>query len=489
MKTLYLLRNRRRFASWCVLLLAAGAQLAGQSEATAPVTPPPASDPRIYQMIEDVSADRIEADIRTLVGVGTRHTMSETESDTRGIGAARRFIKAEFERISEGCGGCLEVSFQSYVQKAGESDRIPRDTEIVNVVAILRGTEHPNRMVIMSGDIDSRVTSGVDSTSDSPGANDNASGMAGVLEAARVLSQYKFPSTIVLTGLSGEEQGLFGGRHMAEVAKDQGWDIVGVLNNDMIGNIHGIDGVIANDTFRVFSEPTPVTESDSDRRRRRFTGGEVDGPSRQLARYVESTTSRYFTNLNAMMIYRLDRFGRGGHHRPFNDAGFAGVRIMETHENYDRQHQDLRTENGVEYGDTIEGVDFQYARRLTGVNVATLASIVWAPPAPSEVALSGAVQPSTTLRWPRVDSSRLAGYKVVWRETTAPQWQFSRWVGDGLDCAVTTPSGNACREFTLKGIVIDNFFFGVTAVGKDGHESPVTFPGPAASVTPPRRRR
>ncbi|MEM6704767.1 MAG: M20/M25/M40 family metallo-hydrolase, partial [Acidobacteriota bacterium] len=401
----------------------------------------------------------------------------------------RRFLKAELERISEDCGGCLEVSFQRYVQKAGEIARVPSDTEIVNVVAILRGTVHPNRHVIMSGDIDSRVSDANDGTSDSPGANDNASGMAGVVEAARVLSRHEFPSTIVLAGLSGEEQGLLGGRHMAEVAKDEEWQIVGVLNNDMIGNIHGIDGVIANDTFRVFSEPTSVTETVAERRRRRFTGGEVDGPSRQLARYVESMTSRYFTNLRALMIYRLDRFGRGGHHRPFNDAGFAGVRIMETHENYNRQHQDLRTENGIDYGDTIDGVDFDYARRLTGVNVATLAALAWAPPAVEELALSGAVQPSTTLRWPRVDSPLVAGYKVVWRDTTAPQWQYSRWVGDGKDCGVETPAGDDCREFTLEGVVIDNFFFGLATVGKDGHESLVKFPGPAPIVTPERRRR
>lgn len=449
---------------------------------------PPASDPRLYELIDAVSAERLEKDVRTLAGFGTRHTLSETESETRGIGAARRFLKAELERISEDCGGCLDVSFQRYTQKAGEFSRVPRDTEIVNVVAVLRGTVHPNRYVVMSGDIDSRVSDANDATSDSPGANDNASGMAGVVEAARVLSRHQFPSTIVLAGLSGEEQGLLGGRHMAEIAKAEGWQIVGVLNNDMIGNIHGIDGVIANDTFRVFSEPTPVTETESERRRRRFTGGEVDGPSRQLARYVESITSRYFTNLRALMIYRLDRFGRGGHHRPFNDAGFAGVRIMETHENYDRQHQDLRTEDGVAYGDTVDGVDFDYARRLTGVNVATLAALAWAPPAPEELALSGAVQPSTTLRWPRVDSPLVAGYKVVWRDTTAPQWQYSRWVGDGDDCSVDVPAGDDCREFTLEGIVIDNFFFGLTAVGKDGHESLVKFPGAAPRVTPERRR-
>jgi hypothetical protein len=253
---------------------------------------------------------------------------------------------------------------------------------------------------------------------------------------------------------------------MAKIAKEQGWRIDAVLNNDMIGNISGVDGVIENSTFRVFSEPTPVTETEQQRRTRRFTGGEVDGPSRQLARYVDRITGMYFLNLEAIMIYRLDRFGRGGHHRPFNDLGFPGVRIMETHENYTRQHQDIRVEDGTHYGDVIEGVDFTYAARLTGVNVATLASLAWAPPAPGNPLIRGAVQPSTTLSWDPVESPTLAGYKLYWRMTTAPQWTHSRYVG-------------RTTEFTLAGMVIDNFLFGVASVGRDGNESVVAFPSPA----------
>ena len=449
---------------------------------------PPAVDTRIYDLIEEVSAERIEADITTLVNFGTRHTMSETESDTRGIGAARRWIKAQYDEISAACGDCLEVYFQRYVQEGDENSRIPVDTEIVNVLAVIRGSVHPNRYVIMSGDIDSRVSDGLDYESDSPGANDNASGMAGAIEAARVLAHHDFGSTIVLVGLSGEEQGLFGGRHMAEVAQAEGWDIAGVLNNDMIGNIEGVDGVIQNNSFRVFSEPTPTTESDQARRMRRFAGGEVDGVSRQLARYVERITDLYMTNLEATMIYRLDRFGRGGHHRPFNDLGFPGVRIMETHENYTRQHQDLRVEGGIAYGDVLDGVNFDYARKLTGVNVASLAALAWAPPRPSEVTIAGAVRPSTTLRWLAVDSPLLAGYKVVWRDTTAPQWQKSRWVGDGAPCSIEVPAGSNCREFTIEGMVIDNYLFGVTSVGHDGNESVVSFPGLSQALTAPRRR-
>ncbi|MDH5381595.1 MAG: M28 family peptidase, partial [Cyclobacteriaceae bacterium] len=296
-----------------------------------------------------------------------------------------------------------------------------------------------------------------------PGANDNASGMAGVIEAARVLSKYKFPGSIVYVGLSGEEQGLYGGKYLAEKAINENWDIAAVLNNDMIGNIEGVDGVIDNSTFRVFSEPTPITETDQERNKRRFYGGEVDGVSRQLARYVHKMTSNYCTNLNAMMIYRLDRFGRGGHHRPFNDAGFPGVRIMETHENYTRQHQDLRVENGIKYGDVIEGVNFDYAAKLTGVNAIVLAGLAWAPTLPKEVKIGGAVQPSTTLAWTKSDDKNLAGYKIYWRETTSPQWQYSRFVG-------------ITEKYTLEGIVIDNYLFGVAAVGKDGNESLVVFP-------------
>ncbi|HCI71553.1 MAG TPA: peptidase M28, partial [Balneola sp.] len=278
------------------------------------------------------SAERIEKDIQTLVDFGTRHTLSDTVSSTRGIGAARRWIKAEFERISEDCGGCLEVFYVSDVISGQR--RIPDPVNIVNVVAIQRGTSDPNRFVMMSGDIDSRVSDPLDGVSDSPGANDNASGMAGTIEAARVLTKYEFPSSIMYVGLSGEEQGLFGGQILAEYALEKGWRIKAVLNNDMIGNIKGVNGVINNTTARVFSEGTRDVETEQEARVRRFTGGEVDSPSRNIARYVDKMADMYIPNLDVMMIYRLDRFGRGGHHRPFNAVGIPGVRIMETNENY-----------------------------------------------------------------------------------------------------------------------------------------------------------
>ncbi|MFT6334595.1 MAG: Zn-dependent M28 family amino/carboxypeptidase [Halioglobus sp.] len=424
---------------------------------------PASQDDRIYDIVQSVSADRLENDITTLANFGTRHTLSDTVSNTRGIGAARRWIKSEFDKISTACNDCLEVSYQKGLVKKGVSRRIPDDTWIVNVLAIKRGSKHPNRYIIMSGDIDSRISDPLNGTDDSPGANDNASGMAGVIEAARVLSKYEFESSIIFVGLSGEEQGLFGGKIMAKQAKQDGWDIIGILNNDMIGNIKGIDGIIDNRSFRIFSEANSPDEDEQKRIWKRFYGGEVDGPSRQLARYVHKTTTQYMPEMKPKMIYRLDRFGRGGHHRPFNDAGFPGIRIMETHENYNMQHQDIRTENGIIYGDVLEGVDFEFCSKLTAVNAINLASIAWSPQPPSGLMIGGAVKPSTRLKWDASEDTHIVGYIVHWRDTTAPQWQHSRYVGK-------------VTEFTLENIVIDNYLFGVSSVNKDGHQSVVAYP-------------
>jgi len=419
------------------------------------------SDQRIYEIINDVSAERIEKDITTLAGFGTRHTLSDTVSQTRGIGAARRWIKAEFDAISKECGGCLEVFYQKNFIKEGTGRRITKDVWVVNVVAIQRGTKYSDRYVVMSGDIDSRVSDANDYTSDSPGANDNATGMAGAIEAARVLSKYKFENSIIYTGLSGEEQGLFGGQGLAQYAKDKEWNLIGVINNDMIGNIKGVDGVINNREFRIFSEPVPPTETERQRRARRFYGGEVDGISRQLARYVHRMTKTFMPEMDPRMVYRLDRFGRGGHHRPFNDLGFAGIRIMEAHENYTQQHQDIRVENGIAYGDVLEHVDFDYAKKLTAVNAICLASLAWAPPAPEEASIGGIVEPSVRLKWSAVEGA--VGYRVYWRDTTSPTWDNSLFV-----------SGET--SVILEGIVLDNYFFGVSALSANGHESPVVFP-------------
>ena len=418
---------------------------------------------KIYDIIDAVSKENIKQNVEKLVSFGTRHTLSDTLSKSRGIGAARRWIKSEFEKISDTCDGCLEVFYQKNYLTPEDGERIVKPVWINNVVAIQRGTTYPNQFIIMSGDIDSRISDPINYIDDSPGANDNASGMAGTIEAARVLSKYAFEKSIIYVGLSGEEQGLFGGKGLAKHAQKQGWEIIGILNNDMIGNIKGVDGVIDNRSFRIFSEPVPANESEIARKGRRFYGGEVDGISRQLARYVHKTVRYYMPEMNPMMIYRLDRFGRGGHHRPFNDVGYAGIRIMEAHENYVMQHQDIRVENGINYGDVISGVNFAYAKKLTAVNAINLASLAWAPPAVKKLSIGGIVQASVKLKWEKVNDPNVKGYKIYWRDTTSPFWQYERFVGNK-------------DSHALEGIVIDNYFFGISSVGKNGFESPVVFP-------------
>ena len=421
-------------------------------------------DSKMYKIIQDVSAERIESDIINLVSFGTRHTLSDTISKTRGIGAARRWIKKEFEKISNECNQCLEVFYEKSYVTSEDSERIIFPTWVYNVVAIQRGEKNPNRYIIMSGDIDSRVSDPTNYIDDSPGANDNASGMAGTIEVARVLSKYKFDNSIIYVGLSGEEQGLLGGKSLASYAKKKGWEIIGVLNNDMIGNIEGVDGVIDNRSFRIFSEPFSFNPNYANGLNMRTQGGENDGLSRQLARYVHKTVKKYMPELNPIMIYRLDRFGRGGHHRPFNDEGFAGIRIMEAHENYIRQHNDIRNENGIDYGDVLSGVNFDYAAKLTSVNAISLASIASSPKPPNNLKIGGIVEPSVRFRWEQPNDSSIIGYKIYWRETTSSTWEYSKTIG-------------LVDNYILEGIVIDNFIFGVSSINSDGYESLVVFPG------------
>jgi len=449
-------------------LVLAGASLAFAFNIANAADVPPQELPMIHQMVKDVSASRIEADIRKLVSFGSRHTLADTVSQTRGIGAARRWIFAEFEKISADCGGCLEVMYISDTVTGG---RIPEPTEVVSVIAIQRGEHDGERYVSMSGDIDSRVSNPLNGVDDSPGANDNASGMAGVIEAARVMSKYKFAGSVIYMGLSGEEQGLFGGQIVAKHALANDWRIKAVLNNDMIGNITGINGVTNNTTARVFSEGTRDVETEEEARARRFAGGEVDSPSRNIARFVDRQADKYIPNLDVMMIYRLDRFGRGGHHRPFNAVGIPGVRIMETNEHYDRQHQDIRVEDGRPYGDVLSGVNFAYAAKLTSLNISALAEMAAAPPFPADVTLKGAVRASAVISWSKPTGAmaeNLAGYKVYWRLTDGNQWTHSKYVGD-------------VDTYIFENQVIDNYYFGVAAVAKNGAESPVVFPGPMGS--------
>lgn len=426
-------------------------------------TVPSFEQPRVHQIVAAMSPQRIEQDIRKLVSFGTRHTLSDTVSQTRGIGAARRWIYEEFQRISKECNGCLDVRYVSEVIKGNPQSRIREDVNVVNVIAIQRGRTDPSRYVLLSGDIDSRVSNVMNATSESPGANDNATGIAATLEAARVLSKYTTDGSIVYAALSGEEQGLMGGGTLARYAKDSSWRLEAVINNDMIGNISGIDGVIENTKARVFAPGLPANTPQNELRRILTNGGELDTPSRQLARYIDKVADTYFPNLDVEIIYRLDRYGRGGHHTPFFNQGYPAVRLMEAHEDYRRQHQDLRTENGIAYGDVIEGVDFKYAASITALDAATLVSLAWAPPSPDSVTIRGSVQPSPTLRWKAVNAPDLAGYRVYWRKPSEVNWTRSIFVGN-------------VTEYRLDNVIIDNYFFGVAAVDKEGNESLVSFP-------------
>ena len=463
-----ILRSIRHRILFCAALLAPAA-ISAQTERRAAPTPAAIQtaysfeDPRIHEIVKAISASRMEADIRKLVAFGTRHTLSDTMSTTRGIGAARRWIYDEFKRISAACNNCLDVQYVSEIVKGNPQSRIREDQNVVNVVAILRGKSDPGRYVLLSGDIDSRVSDVMNATAESPGANDNATGIAATLEAARVLSKYQPDASIVFAALSGEEQGLFGGETLARKAKAENWRLEAVINNDMIGNISGIDGVIENTKARVFAPGLQATTSTAELRRLLTNGGELDTPSRQLARYIDKIADTYFPNLDVEIIYRLDRYGRGGHHTPFFNQGFPAVRLMESHEDYRRQHQDLRTENGIAYGDVIEGVDFKYAASITALDAATLVSLAWAPPSPDSVTIRGSVQPSPTLRWKAVSAPDIAGYRIYWRKPSEVNWTHSMFVGN-------------VTSYTLQNVIIDNYFFGVAAVDKEGHESMVSFP-------------
>jgi Zn-dependent M28 family amino/carboxypeptidase len=423
----------------------------------------PRAQPSLLALSTAPSEAELHATIAKLVSFGTRHTLSDTTSDKRGIGAARRWVKSQFEAISKECGGCIEVVTPSQVFTG---KRIPQPTEVMDVVAIKRGKTDPKRVIVMTGHLDSRVTDVMNAKSDAPGANDDASGVAALMEAARLLSKQDNDATLVFAALSGEEQGLYGGKVLADYAVQQGWQVQADLNNDIVGNSHGQNGVLDNTTVRIFSEGTKTNETPEQAKYRAYHGGEVDSPSRNVARYMEQIGSTYLPDLRIHMVYRTDRYSRGGDQVPFLEAGYPGVRVTEGHEDYTRQHQDLRTDKGIKYGDTIDGVDFRYLARVTALNTVTMAALSRAPAPPSGVSTEGALATDTTVHWKKVPGA--AGYVVHWRDTTAPQWQYSRSVGD-VDQAV------------IKDVVIDDWFFGVSAVSADGYESPVVFPGDAGS--------
>jgi len=416
------------------------------------------------KMLKEISAKRIESDIRKLAGFGTRNTLSEQDNPTRGIGAARDWIFAEFQKISADCGNCLTVEKQTFLQP--KANRIPEPTNLTNVVATLRGTTNPERVYVVSGHYDSMCSSPTDAKCDAPGANDDASGTAAVIEMARVMSKRKYDATIVFMTVAGEEQGLLGATYFAQQAVEKKMDIEAMFTNDIIGGVTSFKNAANRQTVRVFSEGVPSNETEQQATTRRGTGGENDSASRQLARFIKETTGKYLPKFDVVMIYRRDRYLRGGDHIPFVERGFTAVRITETNEDYDHQHQNVRTENGKFYGDTPEFVDYDYVANVTRVNAASLASLALAPARPKNVGMVTArLGNDTELKWDASTETDVAGYEIVWRDTVSPVWTNSQTVGN-------------VTNFVMKDKSKDNYFFGVRAVDNAGNKSPVSFPRP-----------
>ena len=428
---------------------------------------PAPAQPLLRSIADDVQADALHATIARLVEFGTRHTMSDTQSKTRGIGAARRWVKSRFGEIDQHCKGCLQIETP---EQSVTGDRIPQPTTIVDVLAIQRGTTDPDRVIVISGHLDSRVRDVMDAKSHAPGADDDGSGTAAVLEAARILSRHKFHATLVYAVLSGEEQGLYGGKLLAQYAHDHHWNVEAALNNDIVGNTVGTNGVKDATHVRVFSEGTRSTETPEEATRRRYNGGEVDSPSRNLARFISGLADTYLKDFSVRMVYRTDRYSRGGDQVPMLAMGYPAVRFTEAIENYTREHQDVRSENGVHYGDVLDAVDFEYLAQVARLNAITMAALAMAPAPPAQVKTEGAVSMDTMVSWTAVPDA--AGYRVWWRDTTAPNWSDSQSVVDAT-------------SLLLKDVNIDDWFFGVSAVSTDGYESPVEFPGPAGAFNEP----
>lgn len=432
---------------------------------TAQTAPGMAVDPQVAAALRQVSAQRIQADIEKLVSFGTRLTLSAQDEESiakgHGIGAAREWIKSEFEQYSKACGGCLEVKTDSFTEEATE--RIPKATKITNVYAVLKGKEDPNRIVLVTGHYDSRNSDTLDVTGDAPGANDDGSGTAVSLECARVLSKLKFPGTIVFLAVAGEEQGLNGSRHFARMAKEQGWHVEAVLNDDIVGGDKSSEQ--DRSMVRVFSEGVPATANEQDLRRIRGLGGESDSASRQLARYIVEVDRAYETGMIPTMVFRQDRYLRGGDHYSFNQQGFAAVRLTEFREDFHHQHQNVRTENGIQYGDLAKFVDFDYVARVARLNAATLGALAAAPAPPANVhLLTKDLENESTLTWDASPGGLATGYEVLWRATTSPVWEHVQHVGD-----VTRATLNISK---------DNVIFAVRAADKAGHKSLPVVPTP-----------
>ena len=425
------------------------------------------TDPEIAEMLSSVSVDTLEKNIYKLASFGTRHTLSETESDTFGIGAARNWIKKEMQRYSEDSGDRLQVEFHNFIQEP--VGRIPEPVEIVNIVATLPGSDpNDDRYFVISGHYDSRASNVMDAESLAPGANDDASGTAVVMEMARVMSYYEFPATIVFMAVAGEEQGLLGAAQWAEEASEAGLNIAGMITNDIVGNHAAEDGRLT-DPYRVrlFAEGVPP-QQEMDRHTMRYiqTGGESDMPTRQLARTMKEVTESYMPEMDVWLIYRLDRYLRGGDHRPFLRLGYPAVRFSEPHEEFRHQHQDIREENGVQYGDLPEFVDYPYVARVAKVNIASVANLARSPMPPQNVGMNvSRLENDTRLRWESSISENLGGYEVLWRETTSPVWQHREFV-------------RHVTHYTAELVSKDNYIFGVRSVSEGGHVGVPVYPMP-----------
>lgn len=440
-----------------------------QTQTTPPAPMPKAQrNPEIERIVKEIDARNIESTIRKLVSFGTRNTLSAQDNPARGIGAARDWLYGEFQKVAATSDGRMTVEKQTFEQAPGKFQRIARATTLTNIVATLRGTQpaSENRVYVVSGHYDSMCTSPTDADCDAPGANDDASGTAAVLEMARVMAKYKFDATIIFMTVAGEEQGLVGSTYFAEQAKQNKMNIEAMFTNDIIGSSLGANGVHDPHTVRVFSEGVPSSETPEEANVRRGVGGENDSISRQLARFIKETGERYVPAMKVMMVYRRDRYLRGGDHMPFLERGYAAVRFTEPNENYNHQHQNVRVENGIQYGDLPEFDDFAYIAQVARVNAASLAALALAPARPKNVGIVTArLTSDTDLKWDANTEPDLAGYEIVWRDTTSPVWTDSQWVGN-------------VTSYTMKGMSKDNYFFGVRAVDKDGNRSQVSYPKP-----------
>ncbi|MBA2621511.1 MAG: M20/M25/M40 family metallo-hydrolase [Acidobacteria bacterium] len=419
----------------------------------------------IQKMLREVSAKNIETTISKLASFGTRNTLSEQDNPARGIGAARDYLFGEFQKISVDCGGCLQVEKQTFLQP--KAARVPEPTNLTNVVATLKGITNPERVYVVSGHYDSMCSSPTDAKCDAPGANDDASGTAAVVELARVMSTRRFDATIIFMTVPGEEQGLLGAAYFAEQAKKNGMNIEAMFTNDIIGGVTSYKNAPDRQSVRVFAEGVPSNESEQEAAQRRSVGGENDSASRQLGRFIKEVADVYSPKFSVQLMYRRDRYLRGGDHIPFLERGFSAVRFTEPHEDYTHQHQSVKIVDGKQYGDLPEFVDFEYVANVTRVNAASLAALALAPARPKNVGINTArLTNDTDLKWDANTDADLAGYEVVWRNTTSPFWTNSVFVGNAT-------------TYTAKEMSKDNYFFGVRAVDKAGNKSPVSFPKPA----------